>query len=76
MSSTAIPPGVDTVVALRRFTNAEVARMASRLDEDEGNEFEFICECGDTFCDSRVTMTVAQFLASSPGSVVRHPTAA
>lgn len=76
MTSIIIPPGADAVVALRRFTNAEVARMASRLDENEGNEFEFICECGDKSCDGRVNMTVAQFLASSPGSVIRHVSAA
>jgi hypothetical protein len=43
---------------------------ASRFDADEGSEFEFVCEFGDRH--GLVKMTLAEYRASAPGSVVGH----
>ena len=77
MSSTAHPqsraPGIGAAISIRRFANEEVARVGSRLDADEGNQFEFLCECGDLSCNRLVRLTIAEYRALPPGSVVGHP---
>ena len=78
MSSTAFPQswayGVGAAISVRRFANDEIARVGSSLDDlDEGHRFEFLCECGDLSCTRLVRMTVAEYRASAPGSVVGHP---
>jgi hypothetical protein len=78
MSSTASPqsraPGVGAAISVRRFANDEIARVGSSLDDlGEGHRFEFLCECGDLSCSQFAKMTVAEYRASSPGSVVAHP---
>lgn len=79
MSSTAHSesraPGLRAAVWVRRLANDEVARVASSRDGDEGKQFGFFCECGDLACTQVVTMTVAEYRRSSPGSVVDHPVA-
>jgi hypothetical protein len=78
MSSTVSPqsraPGIGAAISVRHFANNEIARVASSLDDlDEGHQFEFLCECGDLDCGEFVRMTVADYRAASPGSVVGHP---
>ena len=78
MNLTAHPPtrapGIDAAVSVRRFANDEIARVGRTLDDlDEGHRFEFLCECGDLSCGHFVRMTVAEYRATSPGSVVGHP---
>lgn len=78
MSSTASPqsraPGVGAAISVRRFANDEIARVGRSLDDlDEAHPFEFLCECGDLSCSEFARMTLAEYRASSPGSVVGHP---
>ena len=78
MSSTAHPqsraPSIDAAISVRRFANNEIARVGSTLDDlDEGHQFEFLCECGDLSCGQFVRMTVAEYRAAAPDSVVGHP---
>jgi hypothetical protein len=78
MSSQASPqsraPDVGASISVRRFANDEIARVGSSLDNlDEGHQFEFLCECGDLSCSQFARMTIAEYRASSPGSVVGHP---
>jgi hypothetical protein len=61
--------GNETVVSVRRFVNDETARAARRFGR---HDCEFVCECGDLMCDEMVKMTLADYHASTPGSVVRH----
>ena len=77
MSSTAHPEsrasGNEAAISGRRLANDEIARVGSSLDDlDEGHQFEFLCECGDLSCSEFVRMTVAEYRASSPGSIVGH----
>ena len=78
MSSTVHPdrraPSIDAAISVRRFANNEIARVGSTLDDlDERHRFEFLCECGDLSCGQFVRMTVAEYRASLPGTVVGHP---
>lgn len=78
MSSTASPQsrasGIGATISVRRFANDEIARVGSSLDDlDEGHRFEFLCECGDLACSQFARMTIAEYRASPPGSVVGHP---
>jgi hypothetical protein len=74
MSNTGYPPNASpataAAVSVRRFVNDEIA--AGRLDTNDGDEFEFLCECGDLSCDLRITRTLSDFSNSEPGSVVGH----
>jgi hypothetical protein len=63
--------GIEAAVSIRRFVNDEVARVGSRFDWN-GREYEFVCECGDLSCDGSVKMTLSDYRASRPGSVVGH----
>ncbi len=65
-------PGHDAAVSVRRFVNEEIAQVANGFDADEGNLFEFVCECGDLSCNCYVDMTVAAYRGCAPGSVVAH----
>ena len=67
------PPGAESVVSVRRFVNDEIAHVATRLDPDDMTHYEFVCECGDLGCQRTATLTVAEYHASPPGSVVCHP---
>lgn len=67
--------GRDAAVSVRRFVNEEIAQVANGFDADEGNLFEFVCECGDLSCDCYVDMTVAAYRSCAPGSVVAHEVA-
>lgn len=75
MTATAYPPnespGADGVVAVRRLVNDEIAQLAGRLLDSEG-EFEFMCECGGLSCVDRVSMTLVEYRTTAPGSVVAH----
>ena len=68
-------PGHDAAVLVRRFVNEQIAQVANDFDADEGNLFEFVCECGDLSCDCYVDMTVAAYRGCAPGSVVAHQVA-
>lgn len=75
MSKTTYPStrelGIEAAVMLRRFVNDELARVASRFDWN-GREYEFVCECGNLRCDGIVKLTLADFRATRPRSVVGH----
>jgi hypothetical protein len=64
------------VVEIRRFVNDEIYRVARDLDRvpnrDSADEFEFVCECGQLACTKFVSMRLADFEQSKPGSVVAH----
>ncbi|MBA3841928.1 MAG: hypothetical protein H0X39_04805 [Actinobacteria bacterium] len=51
--------------------NDEIASVAARWG-DEGAEFEFICECGELRCGRFLKLTLADYRASAPGSVIGH----
>jgi hypothetical protein len=60
----------EPAIFVRRYVNDEIAEVASRFDANDGSEFEFVCECGDLLCRGLVKMTLAEYRASGPGSVV------
>jgi hypothetical protein len=76
MSTTAYSPnresGTDAAIAVRRFVNDEIARVAADFDRIDGSVFDFLCECGDLACRQDVQMTLAEYRFSRAGSVVRH----
>lgn len=76
MITTAYPgrgeSGTGAATSVRRLVNDEIARVAARLDGDDGSVFDFLCECGDLRCRGIARMTLADYRASSPGSVVGH----
>lgn len=59
-------------MSVRRFVNDEIAETAARFDAGDGSVFEFVCECGDLSCNGLVELTLSEYAASSPGSVVGH----
>jgi hypothetical protein len=60
----------EAVVALRRFVNDEIAVTARRFTVGpEPESFEFLCECGALSCERRVSMTLAEYATTAPGSV-------
>jgi hypothetical protein len=59
-------------VFVRRYVNEEVAAKAGGFDANDGSQFEFVCECGDLLCHGLVELTLAEFRASAPGSVIGH----
>jgi hypothetical protein len=61
-----------SAVAVRRFANDEIARLASRFDEYGSTSFEFLCECGKLGCRGLVTLTLADYHERAPGSVLAH----
>lgn len=65
-------PGHAGATSVRRLVNDEIARVAARLDGDDGSVFDFLCECGDLRCRGIVQLTLADYRASGPGSVVGH----
>lgn len=66
-------PGVGAAISVRRFANEEIARVGSSLDDLEwGDQFEFLCECGDLSCSHFVRLTVTEYRALSPGFVLGH----
>lgn len=71
LSETTPSPGTDAAVAMRRFVNDEIAKVGGRFDDPPGR-YEFLCECGDLACDGRVELTLAEYQASTPGSVLVH----
>jgi hypothetical protein len=76
MSTTGHPPnessGAAAAVSIRRYVNDKIAETAKSFDPSEASDFEFLCECGHLACRRIVTMTVAQYRLSEPGSVVGH----
>ena len=65
------PSGRAAAVSLRRLVNDEILNTATRFD-DGSTLFVFVCECGDLTCLGLVNMTLAQYRATRPGSVVGH----
>jgi hypothetical protein len=64
--------GREAAVAIRRYVNDEIAATAIRFAANDTSEFEFVCECGDLACTAFVTMTLAEYQQSEPGSVGAH----
>jgi hypothetical protein len=60
-------------IDVRRYVNDEIARVAARLDPEHSARFACLCECGTLACRAVVSLTLAEFAASAPGSVVSHP---
>lgn len=73
MTPTDLPdaPFRRAAVSVRRRVNDEILNAATRLD-DGSMLFEFVCECGDLKCRHWARMTLADYRATSPGSVVSH----
>lgn len=65
------PFGRTGAVSIRRLVNDEILKAATPLDDGAG-VFEFICECGDLNCQGMVKMTLAEYWATTPGSVAGH----
>ena len=65
------PHGHEAAVSIRRVVNDEILQVATPLD-DGAAVFEFLCECGDLSCRGLVAMTLADYRATSPGSIVSH----
>jgi hypothetical protein len=65
-------PGTAAAVSVRRSVNDEIAVRAFCFNGNDGSEFEFGCECGDLSCTDHLRMTLAEYHASEPGSVVSH----
>ena len=76
MTTTAYPgrgeSGTAAATSVRRLVNDEIARVAARLDGDDGSVFDFLCECGDLRCRGIVQMTLSDYRASGAGSVIGH----
>jgi hypothetical protein len=76
MDTANYPPNESTAanaaVSIRRLVNDEIADLASTLASAEADQFEFVCECGNLSCPGRVEMTLAQYRASPPGSILSH----
>ena len=76
MSTTEAPrealSGRDAAIAMRRMVNDAIAELATRLDDDEREVFEFVCECGDLRCRAMKRMTLSEFWATGPGLVSGH----
>jgi hypothetical protein len=62
----------DVVIASRRTVNDAIAEAATRFNLDEGNLFEFLCECGDRHCRAMTKVTLCEFWATGSGLVVSH----
>ncbi len=71
MRHPAEPTARNAATAVRRLVNDEILEISTRLD-DGSAMFEFICECGDLRCRAFAKMTLADYRASTPGSVVGH----
>jgi hypothetical protein len=71
MRHLAEPTARNAPPAVRRLVNDEILEISTRLD-DGSAMFEFICECGDLRCRAFAKMTLADYRASTPGSVVGH----
>jgi hypothetical protein len=71
MTSTRYARGRDRAAYFRRLVNDEILDAATRFD-DGSTVFEFLCECGDLDCRETVKMTLADYRATTPGSVVGH----
>jgi hypothetical protein len=62
----------DLVSASRRTVNDAIAEAATRFTLDDGNLFEFLCECGDPHCGAMIKMTLTEFWGTGSGLVVGH----
>lgn len=63
---------VDSATGLRRFANDSIRDIAARQERDASAVYEFLCECGDLRCRGLVELTLADYGARSPGSVIAH----
>jgi hypothetical protein len=62
-----------SAVAVRRLVNDAIRETANDLQLRSGDErFEFVCECGDLRCRRHVTLVLADYDATEPGSVTAH----
>jgi hypothetical protein len=74
MTSTMHPAsaaGRDAATAVRRVVNDEILHAAERF-HDEAALFEFVCECGYLKCRDFVKLTLAEYRATTPGTVVAN----
>ena len=72
MTATGLPSNARAAaVSVRRLVNDEILDAATRFG-DGSTLFEFVCECGDLKCRVFVSMTLADYRESTPGSVVGH----
>lgn len=58
-------------IGVRRVVNNLIAETAARSNETD-QPWEFFCECGDLGCLAVVQMTVEEYGASEPGTVLAH----
>jgi hypothetical protein len=62
----------DGVVAVRRVINDHIAELAAGREDRAGELLDFMCECGDLRCVTFVELTLAEYEAMEPGSVLAH----
>jgi len=61
------------LVSIRRAVNDEVANLAQELGEQKDEDGPaFVCECGNPSCRATVRLTLIDYLACPPGSVLAH----
>jgi hypothetical protein len=65
---------LDSATGLRRFANNSIRDVAVRQGRDSTAIFEFLCECGDLRCRQLVELTLSDYRATPPGSVLAHAT--
>lgn len=63
---------VDSATGLRRFANNSIRDVAARHAPDASAVYEFLCECGDLRCRGLVELSLLDYDACSPGSVLAH----
>ena len=64
--------GKAAAVQARRTVNDEIAATGAHFEAAVASKLEFVCECGDLRCNAIVTMTLADYAKTTPGSVVGH----
>lgn len=62
----------DAAIGVRRLANDSIAERAAAFHDAPDALVEFVCECGDLACQDAVTLTLAEYRATTPGSLVGH----
>jgi hypothetical protein len=63
---------VQAATGQRRFANDSIRDMAVRQQRDASAIYDFLCECGDLGCRQLVELTLTDYAALPPGSVLGH----
>jgi hypothetical protein len=71
-TSCTVSLGKAGAVSIRRTVNDEIARIGATFQADNPTAFEFVCECGELRCAQVVSLSLADYAETTPGSVVGH----